>query len=271
MFVNGGQFVTQGRFSITSNDSGGELIEVTSGGSWTHEHSGISNLSLGSNSVYLLYLRNGTADVTGDFDLEITAGSTAALAHIVAGKLTATGDFKLDNIANSNVTQQNLFRLASSSAELELVGSAHTVTRSRACAILVQSGFFTWRDQNVTVPENRSCYVAIYTGTLNLSGLTVDNAGSVCFAIISGGSALTEGTAIINQPGATGFASFPGIAVTNVPDNAATLPPTEKVVLGEVYGFENTPLTGSALLLDSTVLQTAISQSQPANLSLIHI
>lgn len=258
-----GALITTGLINTSASTTSTTLV-TQSGGSWTHNSVGTNNLVSTSNATSMsLLTQSGTAvfNISGDFNGQvnnaafITCGGGSGLNY-------GNGDLHVDPIGTQSGTSYVINHSGTSTTEW--TGSFIHHVGAKFYSLAISNGAFLWRSQTVTIPADHDCAIVAMAGSFDVSSLVINNSGNI--AIIFTGTAsivASPGASITNQTASAGAAvtGRTGFTIVNVESPTPTLPVEEDVTLGTVYGYTGAELTGTALLVDNTILAAAVTTS----------
>lgn len=256
--TNAGAVVeTRGRVPATGNLA--HSLFAINGGTWTHTHTGVSEFNPTNNGARLIVTTGSlstTIDWTGDVSTSCPV-ATAGLVDFSNTQSTVTWNGNL--YAGVALSTGSLLRFGGSGSTFTLNGKASHVSGTNSLTIWVLGGVFNWANQAVTLGPTETITMLASGGTINLSGLEIDNSNKVVGLLYGAAVGSAVDTVITNQPGASSCINFLTPTFITTPDPAPVLPPESKVQAGEVYGYTASPLTGNGPIVDSVILATAIA------------
>lgn len=257
---------TRGRvvFQNLANSAGAVVFSIGPNVTLNHEHSGLSVINTAnSNSAFCSITGSGSVvTLTGDFEYQGRQNNFQWQRLASASTLNLNGNHYCSGTFDSALTA--IIGVATPSGILNLTGSVYHIGTAKSNSVLVQNGTFNWINQSSTIPANRHCTISQTGGSCNFSGLelTVDGRFVGLFNSDPTTNAVTKATISGSGQAATNATNWP---VITLPDPAPTLPPVNKVSVGEVYGYAASPLTGTGLIVDSGVLSTSLGLALTAN------
>jgi hypothetical protein len=273
----GGTLTTIGRFHLPSWVAG-STIATMSGGKWSHQSSGMNTFGVGGHRICSM---TGTATINW-------TGSVDSQSNIGAGGFN--GLFQLGSSSTAHTIGQSgdtiLLRNAPTGATLSIVqASAGTVElngqitgRGDALTALVNGAgaMVRYRNQSVSIPATDTmCFMSgSSSGTIDLSGIVVSNAGKFLLHEIGGGSTtVSAGTSVTNTTSsatacAWGTTALDGKIITLASD-PPTLPAVQNVAAGTSYGYSGSPLTGTGVISDPAVIAAAAGSAMTQALNSI--
>lgn len=267
----GGNLTTIGRFNFGSGWTSNEPIIINfSSGTYTHQSSGVNDLGGATSQNLFQFSGNSTLNWTGSVVSQsiTTVGGIFSLAtSSVLHAIGAAGDtYELSNATGSGTTPTGIISISAGAVVLTGVFSS----TNNGIALRQTGGTVTYVNQTLTLPPNRYFVVDGTGGTLNVSGLRLTSSKGFLIRSI-GAHAITSNadTQFICSSTAAMFAVYFNPTLESrfvvLPADPPTLPPQNKVEVGQVYGYAATPLTGTGLIVDSGVLSTSLGLALTAN------
>lgn len=253
MSVSSAVVETRGRISVSG---GTTLLAVITGGTWDHEHTGISYF-------------NGTT--TG----KILTASGAALQIInfrgdvvSLGATTTTGVFQNSGSNSVCTLTGNFYQAVANTGGallyvlgglLILNGKVSHISGSNSLSVWVAGGTFRWTDQNRVYQSTESFTLIASAGYVELYDLVIENHSRVIGVLYGTANFATGGFTILNQPGGIAGFNHVDILVINSPQPAPSLPAPGDVVAGIVYGYPDFPQIGGGLIIDPASLTASVA------------
>lgn len=258
----GGTLTTIGRYNVPTS-AAGSPIATMSGGTWSHQSSGVNGVPAGNSRICNL---SGTATInwTGSVDsisTVVNSGVFSLASSSLAHTIGQTGDTFLQR-GEAVTSNQFTSMVVASGGAVECVG--RFASRNGALCFYTTSGVINWRNQTHTIPATDVVGMYAYGGTINLTGLVLTLSTKFLAFRFGGGVITVSSGTSITCTSVTAFAVGYGFTdldnkIVVLPSPAPTLPSVSDVAAGVSYGYVATPLTGTALLVDPTVLAEAIT------------
>lgn len=283
-----GTLTTIGRLYTPNASNASTLVTMAGAGGgagayWNHTHTGLSEMNLGGvGHQLLIFTGKGAHTWSGD----LTSGSTSAtgglwnLSNNEASSITGT-------ILRTRGNAINAFYIANGSSVVHCLGAfnaALTLTgkfysTNKAVFAVVNSataatGRVNWRNQAVSIASNESIIIAAGAGCLvDLTNFQVTNAGRFAYLETGAATCTTDSDTLVTCTTAalafdnSGTGAFDGKIIV-LESDPPTLPDLEDVAAGTVYGYDESPLTGTGLIMDPAVLAAAMHTAVDDELAL---
>jgi hypothetical protein len=245
---------TTGRLSC---GGGTHQIITLAGGIWTHVHSGTSEF-LSNTSTAKLIVSSGSTSGTVTFTGDISVSTPATTTGVISFANTATTNTINGDITSTNTTNGGAILHCTGGTTILNGKISHPAGTNSLTVWVAGSCNFRWANRTVTIDESESVTIYCQAGYVDLGNLTVYNNSRMLVMFVGSGSGGAVGATIYNAAGAVTGINFIDVTIVYIPSPAPVLPPPSNVAAGIEYGYSASPQFGTGLIVDPTVLSTAV-------------
>lgn len=245
---------TIGRLSV---GAGTHQVITIAGGTWTHQHDGVTQFNTTTSTAKLLSVSGSnltTINFTGDI-ASITPATTTGLLVLGGSACTAT----FNSYLYSSVANNGGSILYCSAGTTILNGKISHMAGTNSLSLWLAGGTFRWENQSVMIDGAESFTMICSAGFFDIDGLLVDNKNKFIGTIYGTGNGSATGCVITCASGAVAGFNFIDPTYQYLPPGAPTLPDPGDVAAGIQYGYSTAELLGTALVLNPSVLASALS------------